>query len=100
MITSTSGPSLQDIVQSWKDRIICLSPKGEGFSAYLVDSTTGELINYLHADCDHLRHLATNYDKLLPKIKFQYNGYLKEAILNTIKYETTRRAFNKLINFS
>jgi chromosome segregation ATPase len=95
MNTSTTGQSLQDIVQIWKDRIICLPPKGEGYDAYLIDLNTGELINYLRADCDCLRHLATNYDKLLPKIKAQYNGYLKEAILNTIKYETTRRAFKK-----
>jgi len=87
--------SLQAIVQTWKDQIICLTPKGEGYSAYLVNSKCGSLINYIHASCDELRHSATNYDSLLIKIKQQYDGHLKEAILNTIKYETTRRSFRK-----
>ncbi len=95
MNTLTKQQSLQEIIQSWKERIICMSPKGEGYNAYLVDSSTGDIVNYIHADCDRLRHLATNYDTLLPKIKSQYYGYLKEAILNTIKYEATRRAFKK-----
>ena len=87
--------SLQSIIQTWKDRIICLSPKGEGYNAYLVNSRCGSLINYIHANCDELRHSATNYDSLLISIKNEYEGHLKEAILNTIKYETTRRAFKK-----
>lgn len=93
-VVKTRG-SLQEIVQNWKDQIICLSPKGEGYNAYLVDSQTGNICNYIHADCDTLRHLATNYDTLLIKIKNQHQGYLKEVILNTIKYEVTRRAFKK-----
>ncbi|WP_019509069.1 hypothetical protein [Pleurocapsa sp. PCC 7319] len=92
--TETRG-SLQAIIQTWKDQIICFSPKGDGYNAYVVDSNNNNLINYIHANCDELRHLATNYDSLLVKIKAQYNGYLKEAVLNTIKYETTRRAFKK-----
>jgi chromosome segregation ATPase len=87
--------SLQSIVQTWKDQIICLSPKGEGYSAYLVNTRCGSLINYIHANCDELRHSATNYDSLLVKIKEQYDGHLKEVVLNTIKYETTRRSFKK-----
>ena len=87
--------SLQSIVQTWKDQIICLSPKGKGYNAYLVNAKCGSLINYIHATCDELRHSATNYDSLLIKIKDKYDGHLKEAILNTIKYETTRRAFKK-----
>ena len=87
--------SLQSIIQIWKDQIICLSPKGEGYSAYLVNTKCGSLINYIHATCDELRHSATNYDSLLIKIKQKYDGHLKEAILNTIKYETTRRSFKK-----
>ena len=87
--------SLQSIIQTWKDQIICLSPKGEGYSAYLVNVKCGSLINYIHATCDELRHSATNYDSLLVKIKDKYDGDLKEAILNTVKYETTRRAFKK-----
>ncbi|MGF1591131.1 MAG: hypothetical protein ACFCU7_18155 [Pleurocapsa sp.] len=87
--------SLQAIIQSWKDQIICFSPQGDGYSAYLVDSRNGSLINYLRASCDELRHLATNYNSLLIKIKEQYYGYLKEAVLNTIKYEASRRAFRK-----
>lgn len=92
--TKTRG-SLQAIIQTWKDQIICFPPKGEGYTAYMVDSNNGTLINYIHANCDELRHLATNYDSLLVKIKAQYNDYLKEAVLNTIKYEATRRAFKK-----
>ena len=87
--------SLQSIIKTWKDQIICLYPKGEGYSAYLVNVKCGSLINYIHATCDELRHSATNYDSLLVKIKERYDGNLKEAILNTIKYETTRRAFKK-----
>ncbi|MDJ0592117.1 MAG: hypothetical protein QNJ72_19355 [Pleurocapsa sp. MO_226.B13] len=87
--------SLQAIIQTWKDQIICLSPKGEGYNAYLTEPQTGNIINYIHANCDELRHLATNYDTLLIKIKQKHDGYLKEAVLNTIKYETTRRAFKK-----
>ena len=87
--------SLQAIVQSWKDQIICFSPQGEGYSAYFVDSRNGSLVNYIRASCDELRHLGTNYDSLLTKIKEQFYGYLKEAILNTIKYEATRRVVRK-----
>lgn len=87
--------SLQIIVQSWKDRLICFSPEGEGYGAYLVDSRDGSLINYIHASCDELRHLATNYNAVMTKIKEQYYGYLKEAVLNTVKYEATRRAVKK-----
>lgn len=86
--------SLKEIIQTWKDQIICLSPKGEGYSAYITDSSNN-LINYIYATCDELRHSATNYDSLLIKIKQKHDGYLKEAVLNTIKYETTRRAFKK-----
>ena len=90
-----SQNSLQEIIQIWKAQIICFSPQGEGYDAYLVDSRDGNLINYIHASCDELRHLATNYNSLLSKIKHKYYGYLKEAVLNTIKYEATRRAFRK-----
>lgn len=86
--------SLQEIIQTWKDQIICLLPKGEGYSAYITDSNHN-IINYIHATCDELRHCATNYDSLLIKIKQKHEGYLKEAVLNTIKYEATRRAFKK-----
>lgn len=87
--------SLQEIIKTWKAQIICLSPKGEGYNAYLINTKSGSLINYIHATCDELRHSATNYDSLLVKIKDKYDGNLKEAILNTIKYETTRRSFKK-----
>jgi len=86
--------SLKGIIQTWKDQIICLYPKGEGYNAYITDSNHN-IINYIHATCDELRHSATNYDSLLIKIKQKHEGYLKEAVLNTIKYETTRRAFKK-----
>ena len=94
-ISTKPQGSLQEIIQTWKDQIICFSPKGEGYNAFLLDSQTKESISYLHANCDELRHSATNYDSLLIKIKQKYDGYLKEVVLNTIKYETTRRAFKK-----
>ncbi|MEM7759217.1 MAG: hypothetical protein AAF298_13990 [Cyanobacteria bacterium P01_A01_bin.40] len=87
--------SLQAIIQTWKDQIICFSPQGEGYSAYFVDSRDGNFVNYIRASCDELRHLGTNYNSLLNKIKDQYYGYLKEAVLNTIKYEATRRVVRK-----
>ena len=87
--------SLQIIVQSWKDRIICFSPQGEGYGAYFVDPRDGSPVNYIHASCDELRHLGTNYNAILDRIKDQYYGYLKEAILNTVKYEATRRVVRK-----
>ena len=87
--------SLQITVQSWKDRVVCFPPQGEGYGAYLVDSRDGSPINYIHASCDELRHSATNYNSIATKIKEQYYGYLKEAVLNTVKYEATRRAVKK-----
>ncbi|MBE9042923.1 hypothetical protein IQ255_00635 [Pleurocapsales cyanobacterium LEGE 10410] len=54
--------SLQEIIQIWKDQIICFPPQGEGYDAYLVDSQGDNSINYIHASCDELRHLATNYN--------------------------------------
>jgi chromosome segregation ATPase len=87
--------SLQIIVQTWQDQIICFSPQGVGYSAYFIDSRNGSPINYIQASCDELRHLGTNYNSILNKIKEQYYGYLKEAILNSVKYEATRRAVRK-----
>ncbi|MEM6612785.1 MAG: hypothetical protein AAF652_11145 [Cyanobacteria bacterium P01_C01_bin.72] len=87
--------SLQIIIQTWKDQIICFSPQGEGYSAYFVDSRDGTSVNYIHASCDELRHLGTNYNALFRRIKEKYYGYLKEAILNSIKYEATRRVVKK-----
>lgn len=87
--------SLQAIIQTWKDQIICFPPQGEGYNAHFVDSRDGSLVNYIRANCDELRHLGTNYNSLLNKIKEQFYGYLKEAILNTIKYEATRRVVRK-----
>lgn len=97
MIDSTIDKqnSLQIIVQTWQDQIICFSPQGEGYGAYFIDSRTGSPVNYIHASCDELRHLGTNYNSILNKIKEQYYGYLKEAILNSVKYESTRRAVRK-----
>jgi predicted RNase H-like nuclease (RuvC/YqgF family) len=97
MIDSTieKQNSLQIIVQTWQDQIICFSPQGEGYSAYFIDSRDGSLVNYIQASCDELRHLGTNYNSILNKIKEQYYGYLKEAILNSVKYEATRRAVRK-----
>lgn len=87
--------SLQIIVQSWQDQIICFSPQGKGYGAYFVDYRDGSPVNYIHASCDELRHLGTNYNSILNKIKVQYYGYLKEAILNSVKYEATRRVVRK-----
>ena len=85
--------TLQEIVQTWKDRIVCHPPRGEGAEAYLINSNTGDRIKYIEANCDSLRHNATNYDRLLIEIKAKHKGIYKEAVLNTVKYEATRRAF-------
>ena len=85
--------TLQEVVQTWKDRIVCHPPREEGTEAYLIDSNTGDRIKYIEANCDSLRHNATNYDRLLIEIKAKYKGIYKEAVLNTVKYEATRRAF-------
>lgn len=85
--------TLQEVVQAWKDRIVCHPPRGEGAEAYLIDSNTGDRVKYIEANCDSLRHNATNYDRLLIEIKAKHKGIYKEAVLNTVKYEATRRAF-------
>jgi len=54
MSINTQQFSLQEVIQSWKDRIVCHPPQGVGAEAYIIN---------------------------------------KEAVLNTIKYEVTRRAF-------
>ena len=93
--TQDKQNSLQISVQTWKDQIICFSPQGEGYNAYFIDSRDGRPVNYIHASCDELRHLGTNYNAIFKRIKEQYYGYLKEAILNTVKYEATRRVVRK-----
>ncbi len=90
---SINTQTLQEVIQGWKDRIVCHPPRGEGASAYLIDSNTGDRLKYIEANCDSLRHNATNYDRLLIEIKAKHQGIYKEAVLNTIKYEATRRAF-------
>ncbi|MBE9042921.1 hypothetical protein IQ255_00625 [Pleurocapsales cyanobacterium LEGE 10410] len=92
MIINTQQ-TLQEVIQSWKDRIVCHPPRGESTSAYIIDSNTGDRVKYIEANCDSLRHNATNYDRLLIEIKAKHKGIYKEAVLNTIKYEATRRAF-------
>ena len=56
--------TLQVIVQTWKNQIICFPPQGEGYDAHFVDSKDGSPINYIYASCDELRHLGTNYNSL------------------------------------
>ena len=90
---SIDTQTLQEIVQAWKDRIVCHPPRGEGTEAYLINSNTGDRVKYIEANCDSLRHNATNYDRLLIEIKARHKGIYKEAVLNTVKYEATRRAF-------
>lgn len=85
--------TLQEVVQTWKDRIVCHLPLGKGADAYLINSNTGDREKYVEANCDSLRHNATNYDRLLIEIKAKHKGIYKEAVLNTVKYEATRRAF-------
>ena len=85
--------SLQEVIQNWKDRIVCHPPQGTGAEAYIINSSTGDRVKYIEANCDSLRHNATNYDRLLTEIKGKHKGIYKEAVLNTIKYEATRRAF-------
>lgn len=93
MSINTQQFSLQEVIQSWKDRIVCHPPRGEGAEAYIINSSTGDRVKYIEANCDSLRHNATNYDRLLIEIKGKHKGIYKEAVLNTIKYEVTRRAF-------
>ncbi len=93
MSINTQQFTLQEVIQSWKDRIVCHPPRGEGAEAYMINSSSGDRVKYIEANCDSLRHNATNYDRLLIEIKGKHTGIYKEAILNTIKYETTRRAF-------
>ncbi len=93
MNIDTQQFTLQEVIQSWKDRIVCHPPRGEGADAHIVDSNTGDRVKYIEANCDSLRHNATNYDRLLIEIKAKHKGIYKEAVLNTIKYEVTRRAF-------
>lgn len=90
---NTQQYSLQEIIQHWKDRIVCHPPCGKGVDAYIINSSTGDRVKYIEANCDSLRHNTTNYDRLLAEIKAKHTGIHKEAILNTIKYEATRRAF-------
>jgi len=93
MSIDTQQLSLEEVIQSWKDRIVCHPPRGEGASAYIINSSSGDREKYIEANCDSLRHNATNYDRLLIEIKNKHRGIYKEAVLNTIKYEATRRAF-------
>ena len=93
MSINTQQFSLQEVIQSWKDRIVCHPPQGVGAEAYIINSSSGDRVKYIEANCDSLRHNATNYDRLLIEIKNKHNGIYKEAVLNTIKYEATRRAF-------
>ncbi|MDJ0570745.1 MAG: hypothetical protein QNJ53_17105 [Pleurocapsa sp. MO_192.B19] len=93
MSINTQQFTLQEVIQSWKDRIVCHPPRGEGAEAYIINSSTGDRLKYIEASCDSLRHNATNYDRLLVEIKAKHTGIYKEAVLNTIKYEATRRAF-------
>lgn len=93
MSIDTQELTLQEVIQSWKDRIVCHPPRGEGAEAYIINSSSGDRVKFIEANCDSLRHNATNYDRLLIEIKGKHKGIYKEAILNTIKYETTRRAF-------
>ncbi|MEL6928065.1 MAG: hypothetical protein AAFO95_05485 [Cyanobacteria bacterium J06600_6] len=93
MSIDTQQFSLQEVIQSWKDRIICHPPQGAGAEAYIINSSSGDRVKYIEANCDSLRHNATNYDRLLIEIKHKHKGIYKEAVLNTIKYEATRRAF-------
>ncbi|MEL6496503.1 MAG: hypothetical protein AAFQ41_15475 [Cyanobacteria bacterium J06623_7] len=93
MSINTQPFSLQEVIQSWKDRIVCHPPQGQGAEAYIINSSSGDRVKYIEANCDSLRHNATNYDRLLIEIKGKHKGIYKEAVLNTIKYEATRRAF-------
>ena len=93
MSINTQQPTLQEVIQQWKDLIVCHPPIGKGCDAYIINSSSGDRLRYIEANCDSLRHNATNYDRLLIKIKAKYTGIYKEALLNSIKYEATRRAF-------
>lgn len=93
MSINTQQPTLQEVIQQWKDLIVCHPPIGKGCDAYIINSSSGDRLRYIEANCDSLRHNATNYDQILIRIKAKYTGIYKEALLNSIKYEATRRAF-------
>ncbi len=65
MNINTQQLTLQEVIQSWKDRIVCHPPRGEGAEAYIINSSSGDRVKYIEANCDSLRHNATNYDRLL-----------------------------------
>lgn len=93
MNINTQQLTLEEVIRGWKDRIVCHPPRGEGAEAYIINANSGDRVKYIEANCDSLRHNATNYDRLLTEIKNKHKGIYKEAVLNTIKYEATRRAF-------
>lgn len=87
--------NLRAEIDIWADKILLISPQGQGREAYLTDTSTGDPVKYIDANCDCLRHNATNYERLLKEIKKEYSGALKEAILHALKYEATRRAYKR-----
>ena len=90
-----TGQNLAAEIIHWVDRIELFPPfKHEGQNC-ILDTLKNRPTPYVTATCDQLRHGATNYeDELLPEIKATgYPFTWKEAILNTVKYDATRRAF-------
>ena len=90
-----TGQNLAAEIIYWVNRIEIFPPfKHEG-QICILDTLNNCPAAYVTANCDQLRHGATNYeDELLPEIKATgYSFTWKEAILNTVKYDTTRRAF-------
>ena len=90
-----TGQNLAAEIIYWVNRIEIFPPfKHEGQNC-ILDTLNNCPTLYMTATCDQLRHGATNYeDELLSEIKATgYSFTWKEAILNTVKYDATRRAF-------
>lgn len=90
-----TGQNLAAEVIYWVNLIEIFPPFEHEGQTCILDTLNNRPIPYVTANCDQLRHGTTNYeDELLPEIRaMSYPFSWKEAILNTVKYDATRRAF-------
>ena len=92
-----TGQNLATEMYYWVDIIEIFPPFEHEGQMMILDTAINKPVLYVTATCDQLRHGTTNYeDELLPQIKgVGYPYSWKEAILNTVKYQTTRKAFKQ-----
>ncbi|MGF1480179.1 MAG: hypothetical protein ACFB4I_11915 [Cyanophyceae cyanobacterium] len=90
-----TGQNLTAEMWYWVDKIEIFPPFEHEGQVCILDTRFNQPTPYVTATCDQLRHGTTNYeDELLPAIKAtDYPFSWKEAVLNTVKYQATRRAF-------